>query len=485
MLNAKLIYKVLGSLLFIEAFMMAVCLVTAVCSGGDDILAFAVTVAVVIVIAATLRYTGREADSTMGLRDAFMLVTVAWVVFSFFGSLPFLISGHIKTFTDAYFETMAGFTTTGASVIDDLEAFPCGLLLWRSIMQWLGGLGIVFFTIAVLPTLVEGSLRVYSAEGSSSIKTRVHPRLGTTARWILTIYLSLNVACAAVYYALGMDVFDSVNHAMTTISTGGFATHNESIAYFNSPGIDRAAIVFMCLGSISFTLLYMAVFKGKVKDLLTSSELRLFFLMIVACTAAVAAFLIVDGGYSIGGAVHSALFQVTAFITSTGFSTEDAGDWPHLTWGVLSLCMIVGGCAGSTSGGIKCMRVLTVLKIVGNEFTKKLHPRAVLPVRVNGTNIAGQQQVTIIAFIALYVLMCVVVSFFLAMLGVAPANALTMSLCCAGNVGSAVGPDISNTMSWSPLPMAAKWACTALMLVGRLEIFNVLVLFTTAFWKGD
>ena len=274
MINFKLVYKVIGSLLFIEAIMMLSCLLVSVYYREDDIPAFLTTIAITVLAAIGLKYKGYQAENSMGRREAYLLVTLIWVIFSALGALPFVISGYLTSFTDAFFETMSGFTTTGATIIDDVEALPHGLLFWRSLTHWIGGLGIMFFTIAILPSLVGGSVKVFSAEATGPIKSKMHPRLSTTAKWIWAIYLILTAACVACFCLFGIGFFDSLNYSMSITATGGFATHNSSMAYFDSAAIDYTAAVFMILSGINFSLLYLLMFKGKLKSFVKDSELR-------------------------------------------------------------------------------------------------------------------------------------------------------------------------------------------------------------------
>lgn len=485
MINFKLIYKVIGSLLFIEAIMMFYCLLVAFYYHEDDILAFIVTIVLTSLSAVYLKYRGHNAENRMGRRDAYLLVTLTWVSFSIFGALPFIISGHVDNYTDAYFETISGLTTTGASVLDDVEALPHGLLFWRSMTNWIGGLGIVFFTIAILPSLVEGSMRVFSAEATGPIRTKMHPRLSTNAKMIWAVYLLMTVACAACFYVAGMGVFDCLNYSMSVTATGGFAPHNASTGYFHSAAIDYIAILFMFLSGINFTLLYMTTFKLKLRSLFKDSELRLYLFTILAATVGIMFFLIKDMGYGLADSLRYALFQVVSFITTTGLFNADAGKWPHITWVILSVCMVLGGCAGSTSGGFKCIRGVMLLKIIRNELKHIIHPKAVLPVKVNGNNVPTQTQTTLLVFSALYVATCVFAYFMLICMGVDSTNSITIAISCASNVGPTLGLEIGPTMSWSILPDAVKWICSVLMLMGRLEFFSVIVLFTSSFWKEN
>lgn len=485
MVNFKLIYKVIGSLLFIEAFMMLYCLGIAIYYGEDDILAFGVTIGLIVLTALTLRYKGHSAENSMGRRDAYLLVTLTWCIFSIFGALPFIISGYLDNYTDAFFETMSGLTTTGASIIDDVEILPHGLLFWRSMTNWIGGLGIVFFTIAVLPTLVEGSMRVFSAEATGPIKTKMHPRLSTNAKMIWAVYLLLTICCAACFYAGGMGLFDCLNYSMAVTATGGFTPHNTSTFFFHSAVIDYTAITFMFLSGVNFTLLYTSIFKVNLKKFFGDHELRLYLFMITASTLGIMFFLIKDLGYNLADSLRYALFQVVSFITTTGLYNDDAGKWPHITWVILSVCMIIGGCAGSTSGGFKCVRGVMLLKIIRNELKHIIHPKAVLPVKVNGNSVPYTAQVTLLVFSALYMFTCFLAYFTLIALGLDSTNSITVALSCASNVGPTLGLEIGPTMSWSMIPAVGKWICAILMLIGRLEFFSVIVLFTRAFWKEN
>ena len=485
MVNFKLVYKVLGSLLFIEAMMMFSCLLVSVYYREDDILAFLATIAVTVLAAIGMKYKGHKAENLMGRREAYLLVSLTWVIFSALGALPLVISGYIPSFTDAFFETMSGFTTTGATIIDDVEALPHGLLFWRSLTHWIGGLGIMFFTIAILPSLVGGSVKVFSAEATGPIKSKMHPRLSTTAKWIWGIYLLITASCAACFWLFGMGFFDSINYSMSIAATGGFSTHNASMAFFDSAAIDYTAAIFMILSGVNFSLLYLLILKGKVKDFVKDSELRFYLGVISISTLFITYMLVTRNGISVADSFRYALFQVSSFISTTGLFNTDAGLWPHLTWLALTVCMVFGSCAGSTSGGIKCIRGAMLVRVIRNEFKRLLHPRAVIPVKLNGTIIPHQAQATLLVFLSLYGISCLAAFFCFQLMGIESTNAITIAISSASNVGPALGADIGPTMSWSTLPIAAKWICSALMLMGRLEFFSVLVLFMPSFWKEN
>lgn len=486
MLNYRLIYKILGSLQFLLGVLLLGCSLIALYYHEDDGVAFLISSVFTFSCGFVLKYMGRDADNNLSRRDAFLLVTVTWLVFSLFGMLPFIISGYIPNLTDAFFETMSGFSTTGATILDDVEWLPHATLFWRTQTQWIGGLGIVFFTIAILPSMVgSGSVKVFAAEATGPLRSKMHPRLSTMAKWIWTIYLSLTVACIVSFYAAGMTVFDSINYAMTTTATGGFSTHNDSTAYFQSPTIEYIGILFQFLAGINFMMLYVSIFRLKPMNLLKSSEFKLYIFIILACTLWIGYLLMTRNGYGLERAFRSALFQVVSFITTTGLFNDDAAMWPHITWVILGCLMFVGACSGSTTGGFKCVRLVMVLKVLRNEFHKLLHPNAVFPVKINGVPVPRSQLSTLLAFFAIFTLMVLFTATLMIASDIDNTNAITIALSCISNVGPTLGTQIGPEMSWSELPDHVKWLCSFLMLVGRLEIMSVLVLFTRAFWRDN
>ena len=485
MINLKIIHKIIGSLLLIEAFMMATCMALSMYYGEDDFMAFAISVAITLVGGLTFIYIGRDSINTLDRREAYLLVTLTWIVFSIFGSLPYLISGYIPNFTNAFFETMSGFTTTGCSIIDDVERLPHSMLFWRTTTQWIGGLGIVFFTIAIIPSLVGGNVKVFSAEATGPLRPRMHPRLSTTAKWIWSIYSLLTITCMACYYIAGMGIFDSINYAMTTTATGGFSTHNADTGYFHNPYIDYTAILFMFLSGTSFTLLYVTIFKGKVKQFFKNSEFKFYFFFVIIASTIIAASLVSYNQYDIEDAIRSALFQVTSLTTTTGIFNDNAAQWHHITWVILCLCMFIGACSGSTSGGFKAVRAVMLIKTLRNELRRILHPRAVLPVKINSNSVPSAAQTTLLAFLTAYLLLCLITYFCMILTGIDSTNSFAIALSCASNVGPTLGLDVGPAMSWNILPAITKWLLSVLMLMGRLEIFTVVVIFTPTFWKDN
>ena len=485
MVNWKIISKIIGSLLFIEAFYMSWCLVMAAAHGEDDVMAFLMSTLLTFGSAFIFLFFGRHSENTMSRRDAYVVVTSTWLVFSCFGMLPFLIHGSVSNPSEAFFETMSGFTTTGVTTIQNVERLLHGILFWRSLMQWIGGLGIVFFTIALLPSLVGGSVKVFAAEATGPMRSKMHPRLSTTAKWIWSVYLLLTIVCGLSFWSAGMNWFDAVNYSMTTTATGGFSTHNGSGVFFNDVTLEYLAILFQFLAGINFTLLYISVFRLRLGSLLRNSEFKFYAVTIIVATLFIMYMLVSRLHYHYEPAFRSALFQVVSFITTTGLSNDNAGMWPHITWVVLGMLMFMGACAGSTTGGFKSIRVIMLFKVLRNEFRHILHPNAVLPVKVNGQSIPQSQLVSLLAIFLLYILFLMAITTIMTVSGIDFTNSVTIALSLVSNVGAGLDTNIGPVMSWADLSDPLKYLCSLLMLVGRLEIIAVLVLFTRSFWKEN
>lgn len=487
MINYKIILRVLGSLLYGEAVTMLVCMVVALCYQEDDILLFASSAIITVFAGAVLKFWGRKAENRLSRRDAYLLVSLVWIIYSLFATLPFLLGGYLHSFTDAYFEAMSGFTTTGATIIDDVEVLPHGILTWRSLTQWVGGLGIVFTVIALIPSVAggSGSIRVFGAESTGPIKTKLQPKLSTSVRFIWLVYLALSVACFLSYKVFGMDWFDAANFTMSSVATGGFSTYNDSTEYFHSPSLEYVTTFFCFLSGTNFTLLYLTIFKRKWKSMFKDSEFRFYIIIVLLATAFIMGELIFRNHYAVEHAFRSAIFQVVSFITTTGLFNDNAGVWPHVTWVVLAVCMFFGACSGSTTGGLKCVRCVMILKVLKNELMQRLHPNAVLPLKISGTNIPDKQRVSLLAFVTAYLLLFFIFAFVIIASGVDNTNAITICLSCLSNVGPTLGTEIGPTMSWSQLPAFIKWFCSFMMLVGRLEIFTVIVVLTPEFWRKN
>lgn len=485
MINSKIIYSILGTLLFLEAILLSACLGLGFFYGEADHLSFGLPVALAVVAGGLLKYWGRAAENRMSRRDGYLIVSVTWVAFSLVGMLPFVIGGYETRLAAAFFETMSGFTTTGATALDNIDTLPRSILFWRSLTHWIGGMGIVFFTIAVLPQVGTGDQKLFSAEATGLKMGKLHPRISTTARWLWGLYLLLTVACTGAFYLGGMGLFDAVNHALSTVATGGFSTHQASIEYFHSPAIEYIATGFMFLSSINFTLLYLLLIKGHIRDVLRDGELRCFISIVLFIVAYTAFVLYAIDGYALGDALRYSAFHVISLQSTTGFTACDFMTWNPSIWMLLFFITATGACAGSTSGGIKCVRVLTAYKLLVNEFKHILHPHAVLPVRIGGTVVTDVVARTIFAYFVCYFVLMFVGSSVMMMLGFPMLDSISLCMSSFSNVGPSIGWVVGPLDPWNVLPDAALWLNSFLMLAGRLEIFSLLLPFVPAFWRDN
>ena len=382
MLNTKMIYRIMGFLILIETAMLLSCIGVSLYYQEDDLNSFLLTTGITFITGNLLLLMGRNAEKSLSKRDGYVIVSIVWVVFTIFGMLPFYLSGYIPDITNAFFETMSGFTTTGATILDNIESLPHGLLFWRSMIQWIGGLGIVFFTIAVLPIFGIGSMQLFAAEATGPTHDKIHPRIGVTAKLLWSIYFVLTISETILLMFGGMSLFDAVCHSFTTTATGGFSTKQASIAYYNSAYIEYVISIFMILSGLNFTL-YLFMIKGKVRKFFSDAEMKWFLYSIGLCTLFITVKLIQNSPMGMEEAFRKALFQVASLHTTTGFATADYMTWEPILWSILAFTMVVGGCAGSTSGGLKDIRLVVLAKIIRNEFKHLIHPNAVLPIRVN------------------------------------------------------------------------------------------------------
>lgn len=481
MINTKMICRIMGFLFFILAGMMLVCAGVSLFYGENDLNDFLITAGITVGVGLLLLLSGKNAEKSFNRRDGYFIVTLTWVCFTAFGMLPFITGGYVPSITNAFFETMSGFTTTGATILDDIESLPHGLLFWRSLTQWIGGLGIVFFTIAILPIFGMGNVQLASVEVTGPTHEKVHPRVGVTVKWIWTIYLILTVAETALLAFGGMSLFDSICHSFTTTATGGYSTKQDSVAYFHSPYIEYVISVFMILSGLNFTLLYFFM-KRKAGKLFKNAEARWYLCSIGAFTAVIAVALAFTTPMGAEESFRKSLFQVASLHTSTGFGTADYMTWTPFIWLLLLVTMICGGCAGSTAGGMKSIRLVILSRSIKNEFKHLIHPNAVLPIKVNRQVISSSIILRVLIFVAFYLIIIAVGWIVMVALGVGYLESLGTVISSLGNVGPGLGL-CGPAYSWNALPDSAKWVLSFLMLVGRLELFTVLLLFTPDFWK--
>ena len=427
-----------------------------------------------IALALIVLVLGKGKKIAMTPRDAFIVVAAAWFFASLLGALPLYLSSWVPSFTDAFFESVSGFTTTGATNLPDVEILPKALNMWRCQMHWLGGMGIVALTVALMPLLGVGGFKLIKAETTGVEKGKVTPKIATTAKILWIIYFSFTIIQTILLRLAGMDWYDALAHTLSTLGTGGFSTKNTSIAYYNSPAIEWICIVFMFLAAVNFSLYYYAV-TFKFKEIIRNSELKAF-------TSIVFAFFIFKIYNNFGYSFREALFQTTSIISTTGFASVDFNLWPAGAQIFLLLLMLVGGCSGSTAGGVKVIRWVILSKQTTNEVKKMLHPHGVFNVQLNGR--VGRKDVvfSVAGFISLYCIIIAITALVAACNNIDAISSVTASMAMVGNVGpglGAVGP-LYNYDFFSP---ATKWWFSFVMIAGRLELYTILIFFMPSFWK--
>ncbi|MDD6209052.1 MAG: TrkH family potassium uptake protein [Bacteroidales bacterium] len=482
-LNIRFILKMLGFLLIIETFFMLLSTVVAFCYKGEDTIYLFACSLFTLMIGLIFVFIGRNADEhKAGKKEGAITVTLTWIVFSFFGMLPYYTSGAIPSVTDAFFETMSGFTTTGATILTDIEAMPEGLLFWRSITQWQGGMGMIVLTLAILPMLGGGATQLFDAESTGVSHDKFLPRATQVAKRLWSLYFGITMILVFLLWIGPMSLFDAVCHAFTTMATGGYSTKQDSIAYFHSPYVDYVVSIFMFIGALNFSLIYF-LFKGKWKRFFYDEELRAFFYTVLGSVAIVTVALLVTGwGTGLESSFRTALFQVTTLITTTGFTSENYVLWGPFFWAFFLLLMLFCGCAGSTSGGMKMIRALILGKSTINEFKKYSHPKAVLAVRVNNHAVSPDVVSKVLAFVVIYIFLLLSSSLLFTAFGMGFVESLSASVTCMSNTGPGLG-ELGPAGSFAEVPCFVKWCLSFLMMTGRLELFTVISILTPGFWK--
>ena len=482
MIHFKIISRIIGLLLLIEALFMAGACGVSLYYQENITSAYLYTLAATVAAGALFLYFGRGKERNISRKDGYIVVSLCWIIFSIFGSMLYIFSGSIPSVTNAFFETMSGFSTTGATILDNIESLPSSLLFWRAMTHWIGGLGIVFFTVAILPIFGMGDIHLFAAEATGPIHGKLHPRISVTARWILTIYISLTIINALCLKLAGMGILDSVCHAMSTLATGGFSNKQASIEAYHSPAIEYITVLFMFLGGTNFSLLYLTIFKGRFAELFRDSEFKCYANITIVATIAIMAGLLLTSSPGIEKAFRDSLFQTVSTVTTTGFCTTDYMGWHPLLWLIISFLMYTGACSGSTTGAMKCVRVAILGRVMMNEFKRIVHPNAIIPVRMSRKIISSPVQSAILAFTVLYIGVVMVGVFVNMAFGLEFMEAYGLSVSCTGNIGPALG-SYGPAFSMNALPDVLKWFASFQMLVGRLEFFAVLLLLTPIFWK--
>ena len=413
-------------------------------------------------------------------REGMVIVSLGWAACAFFGALPFALGGF-PSFTDAFFESVSGFTTTGASILTNIEALPKGLLFWRSLTHWLGGMGIIVLTIAILPFLGVGGMQLYKAEVPGPVADKLQPRIKDTAMSLWKVYVLFTVIQVVLLMFGGMDLFESICHSFGTMATGGFSTRNTSIAAYDSAYIDGVITFFMLVAGVNFAL-HFQLFRGRPLAVWRDPEFRFFVILVLVLTVVVTVSIQGSSYPSWFEALRFGSFQVASILTTTGYATADYELWLPLSQGVLLLCMFIGGCAGSTAGGIKCMRVMLLFKHAYRELFRLVHPRAVLPLKFGPKLVKEEVLTSIWGFFVLFIVLFVLSALALAAMGVDVLTSFAAVVACIGNIGPGLG-EVGPVDNYAAIPTLGKWVLSFCMLLGRLEIYTVLVLFVPEFWR--
>ncbi len=480
-INTNLILRFIGAMLMIFGAFMALCIPVALWYKDSNIFPLAISAMITSTTGLFLRIiAGKVTSNSISNRDAYLIVTFGWVAIALTGSLPYLLSGVITNFSSAVFESVSGLTTTGATVIRDVESVSKGILLWRSLSQWLGGMGFVMLIITLIPMLGTGGLNVMASDILDMTSEKPGRTFLKSIRWIWLVYTILTLIFAIVYKLLGMQSFDALCHAFSTISTGGFSTHNDNAAFF-SPQVQYAMMFFMILSGANFPLLVKAL-SGKPLRLFKSQELRYYLFLILFISLIISAVLIFIQGVNIEIALREAFFQVISFISTTGYIVTDYTLWVSPLWLILFLLMLTGSCSGSSGGGLKVMRQLIMLKNTSNSIRNLVNPHAVYVVRIDKKIISEDVIYNVLAYYFIYLVVFAIGSFLITLTGSDFRTSIGIAASSIGNLGPGIGYE-------GPFPIydnfssTGKWLVSGLMLIGRLEFFAILILFTSSFWK--
>ena len=483
--NTRMVFRTMGALLLIEAVFMTMALGVSLWYNEPDNGVFLLSTIITLLAGVIGLLVGRRAESRMGEREGYVIVAMVWVVFSAFGLLPYYLSGQVPTLTDAWFESMSGFTTTGATIIPDLEVITHGLLFWRSLTQWIGGMGIIVLSIAILPIFGLNGMQLYAAEVTGLTYEKLSPRIADTAKMMWTTYVLLTAAEVLALWLCGMDVFDAVCHSFSTIATGGFSTHNNSLEFYDSAAIHYIVTFFMFISGINFVLL-IYLLRGKARYFFRDEELRWYSVAVAIFAVLLTLGLYIArpgwSGVEMERAFRDSLFTVISSMTSTGYTISDYMYWPVVAWVVIFFLMLTGACAGSTAGGIKWVRLAIILKNGVAEFQRRIHPNAIIPVKLNEKNVPQQTINNIMAFLIFYVFIIAVTVVIFCASGVNFDESIGAAVSAIGNVGISIG-QFGPAGTYATFPTVAKWVMSFVMLIGRLEIFTILLLFTKALWR--
>ncbi|TXD46644.1 TrkH family potassium uptake protein [Polaribacter sp. IC073] len=496
-LNTKIIYRFLGITAMLNGLFMFLTVPFSMYYDEPEKWGILNAGIITTFIGVLLFFLNKPKNTNIQKKEGYLIVTLGWLTLSFTGMLPYLLSGAIPGISDAFFETISGYSTTGSSILTDIDNMPKGILFWRSATHWIGGMGIIVLTIAILPLLGIGGMQLFMAEAPGPSADKLHPRITDTAKRLYLIYVILTLVEFFLLKFAGMTWFDAINHAMATMSTGGFSTKGDSIAFYNGkPLIQYIIIFFMFVAGTNFVLTYFAL-KGKVQKVFQSEEFKYYLFGTLGVSAVIAIVIIFFQDPNLEtvlahpevfgkteSAIRHALFMVVSVVTTTGFVSADFTMWNFFATGVFFALFFTGGSAGSTSGGVKVVRHIIMLKNSFLEFKKALHPNAIIPVRYDGKTVNKTIVFNILSFFIIYMLIFIISSVILTLFGLDFMSAIGAAASSLGNIGPAIG-SVSPVDNFAHLSNGAKWFCSFLMLIGRLELFTVLILFTPFFWRKN
>ncbi len=481
-MNIVLVFNLVAVILLFSSLFMLIPFATSFLYQGSDLKAMGLSFVFTFLSGLCIYFlTKSQKKRELKHRDGFAVVTMSWLAMSFFGALPYLMSGTCLSFTDAYFESMAGFTTTGSSVLSNLEELPHGILLWRSLTQWMGGMGIIVFSLAILPMLGAGGMQLFKAEVPEIGVEKLKPRIIDMAKSLWYIYTGLTAVLALFLSLAGMNVFDALCHALTTMATGGFSTKSASIAHFQSGLIDFIITVFMFLAGINFSLHFYAL-RGNLSRFTKSSEFKFYCSVVFLSITLITLNIMRLWQYSFPDALRYASFQVVSVMTTTGYATADYELWPVFSQMLLLCLMFFGGMVGSTGGGMKQVRILLMVKQAYRELYHLIHPHALTALKLDDKNVPKETLGGIWGFLFLFILISVIATIFMTALGMDIITSASTVISSMANVGPALG-DAGPTENYAAIPAAGKWVLALCMMIGRLEIYTVILLFMPLFWK--
>ena len=482
-MQLSIVSKTIGLLLMVFSFAQVPPLMIDLIYSEGEFISFIYSFVLTVLGGLILWWPFREVKKDFRLREGVLIVVCFWIVLSLFGTLPFLITDSISnlSFSDAFFESMSGLTTTGATVLSQLDTLPKSILFYRQQLQWLGGMGIIVLAVAVLPLLGVGGMELYHAESSGIAKDRLTPKLRNTAIALWKIYVSLTFLCALGYFLSGMSIFDAISHSFSTVAIGGFSTHDGSIGYFNSAAIESIAMIFMFLAGINFSLHFVAWNNRSLVDYIKDSEFKTYAMVLICSSIIVIAVLSLNGEYdSANETLRHSLFQTISIATTTGFTSQNYSSWPAAIPVFLIMMSFIGACVGSTGGGIKVVRILVMFRLGMKEIHKFIRPNAQVSVKLNKSSINEKALVSVLGFFSLYAISFFIILMLLMFAGLDQVTAYSATAATMNNLGPGLGDVAQN---YGSVGEAAKWILSFSMLIGRLEVLTIIAIFHRAFWR--